>query len=580
MDRLKTVGLFSALLFALAFCGKLGAQAASSSTASTPDNAQGPVLELNVRRVPVDVVVLDRQGNPVRGLTAQDFVVKEDGAEQRIASFDVMNGTKPSYVPTTLPKLPPDTFVNLPDTAERGPLYILYYDLVNTSQENQMSFRRMLLKFVDEAPAGVRIALFIRTQKIYQLQGFTTDHALLHEAIERKGPGPHIPEVFLYAGNYGRNDAMGALSAMNFIADYMSGIPGRKNLIWLADSFPIPVGPSVSGSYGASAGGAPANPSSGGGGPTMLDYSTLLSTMMKNTYSSMMKSQIALYLVDVTGQSDPALKDWMDRISDSTGGQSYMGNNHVDEMISEAIDHGENYYTLSYAPTNTKFDGSPRTIQVKLVKDHSGWQLAYRHLYYAVPDDQVGLPDKKDVVQQRFLAAKAGDTLYANIEHGAPMLHDIVFSVHMSTVGRARMASKNEMLSLEDSPAYFRTRKRNRPLKPLPPVDLQKYRINYGVIDPQLRRMAASGAHPVVEFAAAAYNDEGTLLNSVLNHAEITNAGNGKYGALFRAEQELEVPAGAAFLRMAVRDPSTNRTGTLEVRLPLAAQMDVASKGN
>lgn len=572
MGRWKTVGFFSAALVALAFCGKLGAQAASSSASAAPDNAQSPVLELNVRRVPVDVVVEDRQGNPVRGLTAQDFVVKEDGVEQRISSFDVMDGSKPSYVPPKLPPLPPDTFVNLPTTAERGPLYILYYDLVNTSPDDQMAFRRMLLKFVDEAPAGVRMALFVRTQKIYQLQGFTTDHALLREAIESMGPGPHIPDAFLYGGNYGRNDAGGALDALNFLAEYMSGIPGRKNLIWMADGFPIPVAPTTVGPMIGAINGA--------GTMQSTDLSEYMPDTIKSTYSAMMRSQIALYLVDVTGGISPEDKYTMDLIAESTGGHAYAGNNHVDEMIGDAVDDGEDYYALSYAPTNAKFDGTERKIDVRLAKEHSGWQLAYRHFYFAVSDDAVSVQDKKDAVQQRFLAAKAGDTLYANIEHGAPMLHDIVFTAHMSTVGKARMASEDEMLSLQDSPAYFRTRKPGKKLTALPPVKLQKYRIDYGVVDPQLRRMAESGAHPVVEFAAAAYNDEGTLLNSMLNHAEITNAGNGKYGALFRAEQELEVPAGAAFLRVAVRDPSTNRTGTLEVRLPLAAQMDVASKGN
>ena len=573
MGRWKTVGFLCTALFALAFCGKLDAQTTSGSAATAADNAQTPVLELNVRRVPVDVVVEDRQGNPVRGLTAQDFIVKEDGVEQHITSFDVMNGSKPSYVPPKLPKLPPDTFVNLPTTAERGPLYILYYDLVNTPPEDQQRCRQMLLKFADEAPAGVRMALFIRTQKIYQLQGFTTDHALLREAIESNGPGPHIPNAFLYGGMYGRYDAGGALNALEFLAEYMSGIPGRKNLIWLSANFPIPVGPSLM------------NPTVGamnaGGAAQSTDLGGVLANTMKRVYAEMMRDQIALDPVDVTGEGSAedasgseklANKDTMDLIAESTGGQAFAGSNRVDELIDEAIDHGESYYTLTYAPTDIKFDNSERKIQVSLAKDHPGWQLTYRHLYYAVPDDVVGSPDKHDVVQARFMAAKAGDTLYANIEHGAPMLHDIVFSAHMSTVGKARMASEDEMLSLQDSPAYFRTRKPGRKVTPLPPVKLQKYRIDYGVVDPQLRRMAESGAHPVVEFAAAAYNAEGTLLNSVLNHAEITNTGNGKYGALFRAEQELEVPAGAAFLRVAVRDPSTNRTGTLEVRLPLEAE--------
>jgi hypothetical protein len=43
-----------------------------------------------------------------------------------------------------------------------------------------------------------------------------------------------------------------------------------------------------------------------------------------------------------------------------------------------------------------------------------------------------------------------------------------------------------------------------------------------------------------------------------------------KKDGLFHVEQELYVPAGAAWIRMAVRDLLTNRTGTLEIPLPLA----------
>ena len=130
------------------------------------------------------------------------------------------------------------------------------------------------------------------------------------------------------------------------------------------------------------------------------------------------------------------------------------------------------------------------------------------------------------------------------------------------------------MTELEDSPTFFRTRSRNRPLKPLTPVKLQKYVINYGVFDPQLKSMAASGGKtPKLEFAAAAYDADGRLLNSILNEglASPDPASNGKSGALFRAQQELQVPPGAAYIRMAVRDTLSDRTGTLEVPLPLAS---------
>ena len=92
------------------------------------------------------------------------------------------------------------------------------------------------------------------------------------------------------------------------------------------------------------------------------------------------------------------------------------------------------------------------------------------------------------------------------------------------------------------------------------------------MIEPQLKTQAQQkGAQPNLEFAAAAYDADGKLLNSELNDGTPAGAGksDGKSSATFRAEQELNVPPGAASIRVAVRDKATNRTGTLEVTLPL-----------
>src|SRR5271157_3613705 len=47
------------------------------------------VIRKNVRRVVLDVVVTGKNGEPVRGLSKNDFKVVEDGKPQAIKSFDV-----------------------------------------------------------------------------------------------------------------------------------------------------------------------------------------------------------------------------------------------------------------------------------------------------------------------------------------------------------------------------------------------------------------------------------------------------------------------------------------------------------
>jgi VWFA-related protein len=564
------------------------AQAAAQAVASTPQQGKKDAgkdqpaaqLRLEVRRVPVDVVVTDKQGNPVRGLRKDDFVVKEDKKPQKILAFDYFDGSAPSFVPRKLPALPPNTYINLPGEPEQGPLYVLYYDMVNTPQEAQMSFHQQLLDFVDKAAPGTRIALFVNAAGLRLVQGFTSDHALLRAAILSKGPGPHVPNVFLFASTYGQYDAGAALSNLKFIAQYLNGIPGRKNLLWVSSAFPIPVGATMTG-FNSNTG------VSGGFSNSTLqinDLTYLLSESIKETYAALEASQVALCPVNLngTGGTNPSaafsggddLTEYRheDAIAAATGGHAYYANNKVTQLLDKAVENGESYYTLTYSPTNMKYDGSERDIEVALA-NKANYTLSYRALYYGVSDDAPQpSAQSSQVLQTRFVAAKATDTLYANIEHGAPMLHDLLFTTHLTVAGEPVLATAEQMAQLEDSPAFFRTRHRDKPLKPLAPVKLQKYLIDYTVIDPQLKKLAARGGKPpVLEFAAAAYDADGLLLNSMLNQG-LASAGpqaSGKDGALFRAQQELEAPPGAAWIRVAVRDTLSDRTGTLEVRLPL-----------
>ena len=650
MARSRT-GL-ATLLLAMPLVGLAHAQTTDEkqpSQSAKPEDSipqSGSLLRLDVRRVPVDVIVLDRTGNPVRGLKPEDFIVREDRNPQQILSFDFQDGSVLSYVPPEIPPLPVNTFINVPSGPERGPLYVLYYDMVNTDPPDQVTFRDELLRFVDRAQPGTRIALFVNAAGLHLLQGFTSDHTLLRSAILAKGPGPHIPNVFLDGRSYGREDMTAAVSNLQFMAEYLRGIPGRKSLIWLAGKFPLPYGPVY-------------RPVSDGGFREVADRSTI-----KSAFAAMMRSQIAISPVDVKGVVlweerspspagdagsdfssfhgyssaggpsdiigiksiggssgaggggsklgpgsplessesmatdhgqttalagysvsfiDAAQEDYIAR---STGGHAYHGNNKISEVMEQAVETGQTFYTLSYAPTNRIDDGSERRIEVSVKgAAEKGYSLTYRNLYYALSDEAMLAMHKADSPQARFIAAKAADPLFANIEHGAPLLHDLLFSARLTADGEPRMATPDQMVQLADSPAYFRTRKRASPQQAPAPVKLQKYLIDYGVIDPQLRAIVANTNEPeTLEFAAAAYDSDGRLLNSILNEGIVSGEAEhgAKLGPVAHAMQELEVPLGASWIRLAVRDMEDNRTGALEIRLPLARESSstMASLGN
>ena len=118
-SRLCFCLIHTMLLGGLVSAGALAAQEPPKESA-TQDS--GILLRQTVRRVRVDVVVIDAQGHPVKGLQASDFRVAEDGKPQSIRQFEYRSDENAE---TTLPKrppLPPHTFMNLPAAPEHGPL--------------------------------------------------------------------------------------------------------------------------------------------------------------------------------------------------------------------------------------------------------------------------------------------------------------------------------------------------------------------------------------------------------------------------------------------------------------------------
>ncbi len=106
------------------------------------------------------------------------------------------------------------------------------------------------------------------------------------------------------------------------------------------------------------------------------------------------------------------------------------------------------------------------------------------------------------------------DALQPNMKHGAPMVHDLLFSAHIHADGIPATASPEQMAQLAQQPAYITTGHKD---KPLAPIDLQKYVIDYRVTDLALKGQAQNGKTPSFEFAAAAFDADSRMLNGIVN---------------------------------------------------------------
>jgi VWFA-related protein len=562
-----------------------------------------------VRRVVLDVVVTDPKGAPVPGLTKQDFKVTEDGKPQDILSFDA-NGFSPDmdYVPTKLPPQPPNTFINMPTLPEKGPLYVLLYDLVNMDSPDQMdspedhhtqmAARQQLVKFIQSKPEGTRFAIFVRSDGLHLIQGFTSDKSLLYSAVDPHGSRPHIPMVFLMDQNYGKGDQISAMVTIHSIVTFLDGQPGRKNLLWFASEFPLSL--------------------------VATDTDDLkYQEESKETLDLLARNQIALYPVDARGvapsdshtqldasvhsdtvtsameagtgassgggggnsptqagssvQGSSAIMDsysGMDEMAKETGGEAFYSDNDVAGALLKATESGENYYTLTYAPTNRDFDGSLRNISLML--DKKGYEIAYRRFYYATDAADpmlVNVPATNvpavRAVKASITAQPVMDTLSANMQYGAPMVHQLVFVVKANREGSPALGTAAEMANLATEPAYFKSRRKSAQVKPLTPVLLQKHVFNFEIPSRQFKDEPSLN----LEVAAAAFDKDGLMMNATVNltRKELsTEPGAHEPPRFFLIQQELEIPVGATTVRVAVRDSSNNRTGAMQVSLPLA----------
>jgi len=607
-------------LLILLISSSLSAQTTSNKPQLKQRSASdAPIFKKSVRRVLVDVVVQDANGKSVSGLKAKDFSVLEDGQPQRILSFD-FHGFENSSIslPSNAPALPPNTFVNIPATPERGALYVILYDLVNTGIDDQMAARQQLLRFIDRKPEGTRFAIFVNADRLFLLQGFTNDPRVLRAAINSQGPGPHLPRAFLYGANYGLGNSVRMVGILNLLAGYLEGLPGRKNVMWVSGGFPLELSPTE------------------GEDPALV-------ARTREGLAALARSQVALYPVDVRGvvvvnedatlapnrgaggpvddvssngpviggksggavAAQKAANERLARILQArtslnssyaiadesgflTGGRSFVGNNDLVTELSDAAEHGAMYYTLSYSPSKAVDDGSKRGITVKLARP--GYRLFYRQFYYAYPSvthtsegQAVILPSEMEMPEngEPAFTSSLSTTLLDNMWHGAPLAHQLIFKVRVHAIGAPYTATPEQMKTLAKQPIYAKQLKGKKD-KLLEPVQLQKYEIYYALAAHQLQ--PAKDSHVPLEFAAVAFDQDGWARNANFQRASddneavalqlerATDPSTSRDSKVIRARQELDVPLEATSLRVAVWDTSTDHVGAVEIPLPLAPE--------
>ncbi len=586
-------------------CHNAGAQTKPQTALAKPNPTAQTTIKTQVRQVLFDVVVTDSKNYPVTGLKREDFSVTEDGALQQILSFEPHTSAEESVPrtdpPLDLSKLSVNTFLNLIHTRDDLPLNVILFDALNTPVSDQYLARRDIKKFLMHKPPGSRYAIFVLSDKLHLLQGVTDSEAELLAAMDSRAAGPQttgqgvpnsptvspataLGDSGLMPSFAGAQEMLARLKHLEGLGDsyllqrrlgvtadafgeishFLHGVPGRKNLFWLSGSFPVGVLP----------GGDPIDPFS-----RVVDFSPEL----KQAADQLTLNQIAVYPVDIRGLMTNPIYDasnnrrydatsldndrrqfWlqlvgehstMDELAEFTGGHAFYETNGFERALRMAAEDGSNYYTLSYSPLNTKFDGHLRKIHVKVARKHV--HLSYRRNYFA--DDNATLAQRATRSPQ-----EKEDTA---MERGAPPSHELLFSVHAKTVGFPADVTPEQIKDLSQFTPFAKFTKWDS-------VKMQKYELDYALLRKQVTYLiTADGLRRAkLEFLYAAYDGDSNLLISRTWNGDPTIAPQDSDQArtgLFRAKQTVEIPANASWLRIGVRDAVDARIGSLEVPLPL-----------
>lgn len=406
-----------------------------------PQAQQAPVFRAALSMVSVDVVVRDRNGNVVRGLTQNDFTIMEDGRPQEVRTFifqeisekalaatsvDLLKGVEEKVLETTTrPAAAPSapTPMRSEELAGRR-LVILLFDTSSMSPEDTQRSVDSAREFVakDMTTADL-VAVATVSSVLNVLRDFTADRALVTEALNllAYSDGTDVPPPS--ASTAATDDAAAAateevvdpdaaelemfnndlrLRALRTLAESLAPIEQKKAILYF----------------------------SGGMQRSGQDNQIEL----RSAINAAVRSNVSIYPIDTRGLQAvvpggdarqasgrgqgmfsgrgmaqqfarlSASQDTLVSLAADTGGRAFTDSNNFGEAFARVRRDMSAYYLLGYSSTNTTKDGRFRRIQVRA--KNSEYRVEARAGYYADRDFvHTSKADRETLLEEQLYAA-------------------------------------------------------------------------------------------------------------------------------------------------------------------------------
>lgn len=390
------VTITTATIAALAFWTSVFAVDARQEAPQQP-----PRFKTGIDVIQLDVTVLDKNRRLVRGLTAADFTILEDGKPQPIVGFSEIVIPDPEAPPAAwMRDVAPDVRTN--DVPTEGRLIVIVLDDATVPFDPTMiaNAKSIGRKVVDAMGPG-DLAAVVFTLNNRHSQDFTADRGRLVKAIDRfapnfsytvaeRLPGAGMkPQQVLFADDSLYRQY--SIETVRRAAEYLRAIPQRrKTLIYVSVGIPVDMEmasqPARMGLEGVRA------------SDTLAQVDLIRD--MADAFGQALSANVNIYGVDPGGLGGMATflqtrgvdlvesrrhaslqADFLRTVSENSGGRAILDTNAFDGAIADVFRENSSYYLLGYQTPNPAQDGTFRRLEIRV--NRSGVTVQSRNGYYA-----------------------------------------------------------------------------------------------------------------------------------------------------------------------------------------------------
>ena len=380
---------------------------------------QRPTFRTGINFVRVDVIVTDRDGNPVLDLKPEEFSVAEDGKPQKIEQFDIIriDATDQAFEGQSSEirtRQDEEREAARPDVR----LFVILLDDYHVRRGNDMAVRKPLIDFIENqlAPADM-VAVMYPLTPVDDIH-FTRSRSRLVSAVNafegRKfnyTPRNQFEEEYAYypAQTVEKIRNRISMDALQAAAIRMGGLrEGRKSIIWVSEGLTTSLPPQLADPVASMKGfGNPnrGNPTATVDERTDWARTTDMLTDLREVFDTVNRQNTSVYAVDPRGlaafeyginegvglQQDAAglraSLDSLHTIANNTDGRAIVNRNDLAVGMRQIIRDSSGYYLLGYSSTVAPTDGKFHEIKVNVKR--RGVSVRARRGYWALTKEDV-----------------------------------------------------------------------------------------------------------------------------------------------------------------------------------------------